>query len=80
MPSSLISLARLQETVSDAALWTSLRVLQEKEAILRRLAQAQQATTPQSALDALREASGIADLCSAIRRLAKDASGADGVD
>jgi len=48
--------------------------------VLRRLAQAQQATTPQSALDALREASGIADLCSAIRRLAKDASGADGVD
>ena len=37
---SLRTLAHLQEEMSDAALWASLRVLQEKEAVLRRLAQA----------------------------------------
>jgi hypothetical protein len=35
---SLRSLAATQEQVTDSALWTGLRALQEKEAILRRLA------------------------------------------
>lgn len=76
---SLRSLAYQQEKVSDAALWTSLRVLQEKEAVLRRLAQAQHAVRPQSAQDALREADAIADLCHAVRRLTRHAPGAEGV-
>lgn len=75
---SLRSLAWLQEVTSDAALWTSLRVLQEKEAVLRRLAQAQQTATPQNK-EALHEADAIADLCNAIRRLTKNAPGDEGV-
>lgn len=77
---SMRSLAYQQETVSDAALWTSLRVLQEKEAVLRRLAQIQHTVSPKSAQDALREADAIADLCSAIRRLTRHAPGAEGTD
>ena len=75
---SIRSLAYQQEAVSDAALWTSLRVLQEKEAVLRRLAQARQAVNPQKAQDALREADAIADLCNAVRRLTRHAPGAEG--
>ncbi|NDP63131.1 chemotaxis protein CheB [Polaromonas sp.] len=73
---SLRSLAHLQEVASDAALCTSLRVLQEKQAVLRRLAQAQHAVSPKNAQDALREADAIADLCSAVRRLIKHVPGA----
>ena len=75
---SLRSLASQQEELSSAALWTSLRLLQEKEAILRRLAQEQQAVRPQSAQDALREANAIDELCSAVRRLIQRTPGAEG--
>ena len=77
---SLRSLVDQQAEVSDAALWASLRMLQEKEAVLRRLAQAQHAVSPTSAQDALREADAIADLCSAVRRLIRHAPGAEGAD
>ena len=66
--------------MSDAALWTTLRVLQEKEAVLRRLAKAQETVMPEVARDALSEANAIADLCSAVRRLTKSAPGAEGVE
>lgn len=74
---SLRSLAYLQEETSDAALWTSLRVLQEKETVLRRLAQAQEAAMPDIARDALREADAIATLCQAVRGLTKSAPSLD---
>ena len=62
------------EEKSDAALWASLRrVLQEKETVLRRLAQAQDAVMPDIARNALREADMIANLGKAIRRLTKSA-------
>ena len=79
---SLRTLAYLQEEVSDATLWASLRVPQEKEAVLRRLAQAhaQEATLPDAARDALREAGAIAELRKAIFGLTKSAPGAEGVD
>ena len=77
---SLRTLAYLQKEVSDAALWTTLRVLQEKEAVLRRLAQAQEMVTPNVAWDTLREADTIADLRKAILRLTKSAPGLEGVD
>jgi two-component system chemotaxis response regulator CheB len=79
---SLRSLAYLQEEVSDAALWTTLRVLQEKQAVLRRLAQAQaqEGAMPEVAHDALREANEIAGLCNAIRRLTQRAPGIGGLD
>jgi two-component system chemotaxis response regulator CheB len=72
---SLRSLAYTQEEVSDAALWTTLRVLQEKEAVLRRLAQAQETVMPDIAHDALREADEIAEVCRAMRRLTQSAPG-----
>jgi len=74
---SLRTLAYTQEEVSDAALWTSLRVLQEKESILRRLAQSPDAGLPGSAQDALREADELTQLCEAIRRLTKNAPSPD---
>lgn len=77
---SLLSLVYMQEETSDAALWTSLRVLQEKEAVLRRLAQAQDALMPGMAQDALREADAIADLCQAARGLTRRAPSRDVVD
>ena len=58
----------------------SLRMLQEKEAVLRRLAQSQHAVSPKSAQDTLREANAIADLCSTIRKLTRHAPGAEGAD
>ncbi len=70
----------MQEEVSDAAVWTTLRVLQEKEAVLRRLAQTQEASMPEVARDALREADTIADLCSAMRGLTQSAPGINGFD
>ena len=77
---SLRSLAWLQKEVSDAALWASLRVLQEKEAVLRRLAQTQGAFTPEMAHETLREADAIAEVCSAVRGLVKPAPSAEAVD
>ena len=46
--------------MSDAALWTAQRALQEKEAVLRRLAPAQETVISAVARDALREANAIA--------------------
>ena len=71
----------MQEEKSDAALWASLRrVLQEKETVLRRLAQAQDAAMPDIARDALREADMIADLGKAIRRFTKSAPSPEVLD
>jgi two-component system chemotaxis response regulator CheB len=66
---SLRSLAATQEQVTDAALWTGLRVLQEKEAILRRLADAQREGNPESAASCEREADEIAAVATAMRKL-----------
>ena len=69
------SLAYMQEEMSDAPLWTSLRMLQEKQAVLRRLAPAQEATMPDVARDSLREADTIADLRKANLGLTKSTPG-----
>ena len=72
---SLHTLAHLQGEGSDAALWTTLRVLQEKKVVLRRLAHAQETATPDAARDALREAGAIAELRKAILGLTKSTPG-----
>ena len=77
---SLCTLIYLQEEASDASLWTTPWVLQEKEAVLRRLVQAQEATMPEVARAALRTADTIADLRKAILGLTKSAHGLKGVD
>jgi len=65
----------MQEQMSDAALWISPRALQEKQTVLRRLAQAQEATMPYVARDALREDDTIADLRKVILRPTKSTPG-----
>ena len=67
---TLRSLAFAQEVVSDSALWTSLRTLQEKEEVLRRFAQS--AAGPEAA-DATREAEELAAASVTLRRLVEKA-------
>ncbi|MDH6165489.1 two-component system chemotaxis response regulator CheB [Variovorax boronicumulans] len=66
---SLRSLAATQEQVTDSALWSSLRALQEKEAILRRLAEVQRASDPASAAGCEVEADQLAAVSTALRGL-----------
>lgn len=66
---SLRSLAHTQEQVTDSALWSSLRALQEKEAILRRLSELQLESDPASADQTLREADELAEVSAALRKL-----------
>lgn len=66
---SVRSLAATQEQVTDAALWTGLRALQEKESILRRLAQVQKAEGVGDAGSSLREADELAVASAALRKL-----------
>ena len=70
---SLLSLVSTQEQLTDAALWTSLRTLQEKEAILRRLAQSQETVASGAGREALHEADELAQVCKALRRLTENA-------
>lgn len=63
---SLRSLASTQEQVTQDALWASLRALQEKEAILQRLAQIQAAQSPGSEREALKEATALAQVNQAL--------------
>jgi two-component system, chemotaxis family, protein-glutamate methylesterase/glutaminase len=58
---SLRSLASTQELVTDKALWAGLRALQEKEAVLRRLAEVQIAATPGAAEAMLAAADKLAE-------------------
>lgn len=68
---SLRTLAASQEMVTDAALWTGLRALQEKESILCRLAQAQgaHASTSASAQAFLHEADELSEMIAALHKL-----------
>jgi two-component system chemotaxis response regulator CheB len=65
---SLRTLVAAREETTDSALWTSLRALQEKEAILRRLAEVQEARMPTSGQAALREAQELAHAIQVLRR------------
>ncbi|MDB5885148.1 MAG: CheB methylesterase [Polaromonas sp.] len=66
---SLRSLAHAQEQVTDAAVWSSLRALQEKEMLLRRLAQVHGPQLQQHGRAALREADELASICAMLRKL-----------
>jgi two-component system, chemotaxis family, protein-glutamate methylesterase/glutaminase len=74
---SLRSLAYTQEEGTQAALWSSLRALREKEAVLRRLAQVQ---TPEQAQELLREAGELAQVCAVLRKLTEKAPGPQSID
>lgn len=75
---SLRSLAATQAQVTDAALWTGLRTLQEKEAILRRLADLQRESDPDAAAGCEREAAELAAVGAAMRALTLKAPGSAG--
>jgi two-component system chemotaxis response regulator CheB len=70
---SLRTLAYTQEQITDQALWTSLRSLQEKESILRRLAETGDGSPGELSQDALREADELAAAATTLRRLVEDA-------
>jgi two-component system chemotaxis response regulator CheB len=72
---SLRSLAATQEQVTDAALWRGLRTLQEKEAILRRLAEVQVSQGLGDAEASLREADELAAASAALRNLTMKSPG-----
>jgi len=72
---SLRSLAATQAQATDAALWAGLRALQEKEAMLRRLADAQRAGDPATAAACDREADELASVAAAMRELTVKAPG-----
>jgi two-component system chemotaxis response regulator CheB len=67
----VLSLAHAQEDVTDATLWSALRSMQEKEAILRTLASVQPAGSERGR-QALEEADEIAVAAAALRKLVQN--------
>jgi two-component system chemotaxis response regulator CheB len=63
---TLRNLAFAQENITDSALWTSLRTLQEKEAVLRRFAES---VARAEAADASREADELAAASATLRQV-----------
>lgn len=68
---SLRSLALAHDEATETAIWAGVRALQEKEAILRRLAAVQATERPGSESSALAEAEELADVVSTLRRFAE---------
>ena len=66
---SLRSLAATLEQVTDAALWSGLRALKEKETVLRRLAIVQQTTNAAEVEGCIEEADAIAAVAEALLKL-----------
>ena len=66
---SLRSLAAAHETLTEDVLWAGLRALQEKEAILRRLAESQASDLPGSEKETLAEANRLAALIVQMRAM-----------
>jgi len=73
---SLRSLAHAQEQVTDAAIWSSLRALQEKEMVLRRLAEVDGPQLPGHGFNALREADELGRISTMLRQLIEKSSDA----
>lgn len=70
---SLRSLAWMQEQMSDEKLWSGLRALQEKEAILRRLAREQDTDQAGGGAAALNEADKLAGFIARMREVVSSA-------
>lgn len=66
---SLLSLASAQALVTDEALWSALRVVQEKEAVLRHLAAAHAGGTTEAGLAALAEADSLTLFAEHLRKV-----------
>ena len=77
---SLRSLAATLEEVTDGALWTGLRALQEKQAVLRRLVAAEADPTTPIAAACLEEARELSVVIDALRNLTLQAPSATGLD
>jgi two-component system chemotaxis response regulator CheB len=70
---SLRSLAHVQEELTDSTLWAALRALQEKEAVLRRLAAASFGSNDSRASAALHEADQLAIAAKLLQELVEKA-------
>lgn len=70
---SLRSLARTQEEKAEEALWSGLRALQEKAAILHRLADLKAVETPGSEMTVLAEAQEVAAYAKRLRAVVTSA-------
>ena len=66
---SLRSLAATHDEVTDEALWSGLRALHEKEAILRRMASVQATQNPSAQMATLAEAEGLRKVMDSLRDL-----------
>ena len=77
---SLRALAVAQEQVTDEGLWSALRAVREKEAVLRRLADLQMSTAPGDEATTLSEAEALATFAQRIRSLIVEAPGSDAVE
>lgn len=77
---SLRSLASIQEQVTDHALWAGLRAMQEKEAILRRVARVQAEDQPGSERTSLLEADELASFIEKMRTVVTTAPTDDFAD
>lgn len=66
---SLRTLAATREETTDSALWAGLRALQEKEAIVRRLADVQRARSAGDEIASVKEADALALASAMLRRL-----------
>ena len=66
---SLLSLAALQNDAAENSMWVALRALQEKEAILRRLAEAQAGNNIFASTQTLTEADELAEFIGQMRNM-----------
>lgn len=75
----LLSLIAAQSMVTDVALWAALRVVQEKEAILRRLAEVRELDAPGVQQSALVEADSLAAFARQLRKVVISVPPEDGL-
>lgn len=68
---SLLSLAALHKNITEDSLWAALRALQEKEALLRRLAEVQAREDTGEASEALGEAEELAKFIKGMRAMVR---------
>ena len=77
---SLRSLASTHRARAEEALWSGLRVLQEKQALLKRVAEVQKAHTPGSENAALEEAEQLNPVISAMQALVRIEPGTENLE
>lgn len=70
---SLAALAKMQDEVTEAAMWAAIRAVQEKEAILQRIAEVQRREAPGTEISTLAEARALRTVADSLRLVVDDA-------